>query len=374
MQIKTSRKSFWQSLTALIGVSMIVGTGSAQTVSIDLAPALNLRTAVDGTGLALSSISIDPTTGNAQVNTTSNVNTCGGNPLPGRSVTVSSPNQATQNGTINVTWVANNFAASTTCNVSLEAGSSVPATVFPVSGLPYPATSSLSVVLGSAQPASYNFKVQCVDSSGGQSVSNNTITNVPSVGDITVCNDPDLGKWRGVALSPPGNPRIWETTFVTGGASSVPFPGVQNTQFSAGLGASSYDAMRFTVPLNASVGARYDLSNFVSTGSGEGVLSISVSPCQGDFRESFLSNTTTRKFCISQGGGGGAAIGTVVDAGPGPYSTESCEIVRGRNYFLNTTFGTTFQPGNGAYCVPAQQGEQCVYKLEYRQTRRPAGE
>jgi|GEM_PF-5263133 len=372
MHIKTSRKSFWQSVTALIGMTLIVGTGSAQTVTIDSAPALNLRTVLDGSGLALSSISIDPTTGNAQVNTTSNISSCAaGNPLPGRSVTVSSPNQATQNGTINVTWVANNFVGATTCSVSLGAGSSAPTTVFPVAGLPYPATSSLSVVLGSAQPASYNFSVQCVDASGGQSSSNNSTTNVPSITDVT-CTDSDIGKWRGVALAAPGVPRIWETTFNNPGVSSTPFPGNQSSQYTASLSLGGYDSMRFTVPINAPVGARYDLSNFVSTASGEGVLAGSVSPCSGDFREAILANSASRKFCISLGGGGGIAIGVVVDAGSGPYNTETCEIVRGRNYYFNTTFGTASVPQtgttfNGAYCVSSE----CVYKLERRLARLP---
>jgi hypothetical protein len=367
MQTKTTRKSFWQLITAIIGVTLIVGTGSAQTVTIDSAPSLNLRTALDNSGLALSSISIDPTTGNAQVSTTSNVTTCG--VIPGaRSVVVTSPGQATQNATISVSWAANNFVGATTCNVSLGSGSAVPASGWTGTGLPYPATSSLSVTLGSTQPASYNFVVQCFDTTTGPSGS--STTNVPAITDPTSCTDPEIGKWRGTALSPPGNPRIWETTFVTGGQTFVPFPGVSNTQFSAGLGSGTYDAMRFTVPVNAPVGARYDLSNFVSTQSGEGVLAGSVSPCQGDFRESFLSNTGTRKFCISLGGVGGVAIGSVVDAGQGPYTVETCEIVRGRQYYFNTTFGTAFFPGSGAYCLPAQQGEQCIYKLESRNSRR----
>ncbi len=366
MQMKTSRKSFWQSLTALISVTLIVGTGSAQTVTIDSAAALNLRTSLDGSGLALSSISIDPLTGNAQVSTTSNISSCsGGGQPPARSVSVNAPQTAAVSSAITVSWQANNFTGTTTCSVSLNAGSAVPASGWSGTGLPYPATSSLSVTLNASQPASYSFRVDCSD---GQGATGSAVTSVqtPGVG----CTDPDIGKWRGVALSPPGNPRIWETTFVTGGQTFVPFPGVSNTQFSSGLGANSYDSMRFTIPVNAPVGARYDVSNFVSTQSGEGVLAGSVSECQGDFRESVLTNSTTRRFCISTAGVGGVAIGTVVDAGPGPYNVETCEVVRGRNYFFNTTFGTTFAPGNGAYCGPAQQGEQCIYKLESRNSRR----
>jgi len=358
MHIKTSRKSFWQCVTALIGMTLIVGTGSAQTVTIDSAPPLTLRT-VDGQGLAPSSISIDPMTGNAQVNTTSNITTCGaGSPALGRTVTVTSPNQASPNGTINVNWVANNFVGATTCSVSLGAGSAVPVTGFPVNGLPYPTTSNLTVVLGPAQPASYSFSVQCVDAGG--SVTNSATTIVQSVVDPTSCTDPDIGKWRGVALSPPGLVRDWVPTF-----GNLPFPGPPNAQFTQTLSLGGYDSIRFLVPMTAIVGQRSDLINFLSTASAEGVLAASVSPCQGDFRESSLVNSAIRKVCIGLGGGGGTSISVVIDAGPGPYNSNTCEIVRGRTYFFNTTFGTasssqTGSTANGAYCVTSE----CTYKLE----------
>jgi len=364
MHIKTSRKSFWQCVTALIGMTLIVGTGSAQTVTIDSAPPLTLRT-VDGQSLAPSSISIDPMTGNAQVNTTSNITTCGaGSPALGRTVTVTSPNQASPNGTINVNWVANNFVGATTCSVTLGAGSAVAVPNTPVTGLAHPAISSLSVVLGSAQPASYNFSVQCIDAGGA--ASNSSITNVAnSIG----CSDPNIGKWRGLALSPPDLVRDWVTIF---GIGVAPFPGPPNLQFTAPLSLGSYDSMRFSVPTTLNVGFRTDIFTFVSGASAEGNLAISVSPCQGDFREAMLVNEARKKYCLNVGGGGGTAINVLVvdNDSENTFDRETCEIVRGRNYFVNTTFGTanSQQTGsfrNGAYCITSE----CIYKMERRLSR-----
>jgi len=363
MQVNLLTKCFGSSFAALLAGVLLASAAFAQTVTVDSAPPLTLRNQLDGSGLALSSVSVDPMTGNVQVNTTSNVTSWSSSPPIGRTVTVTSPNQATPNSSITVSWVASggfNLAA-TTCSLSLGAGSAVPVGGFTFSG--QPPTSNLTVVLGSAQPASYSFSVQCVDAGG--SASNSSITNVVnSVG----CSDPDIGKWRGVALSPPGLVRDWVPTF--GGQ---PFPGPPNAQFTQSLSLGGYDSMRFTVPMTAIVGQRYDLINFVSTASAEGVLAASVSPCLGDFRESILSNNVTRKACIGLGGGGGTSISVVIDAGPGPYNADTCEVVRGRTYFFNTTFGTassvsTGNVSNGAYCVSSE----CIYKLERRLARSQA--
>jgi len=363
MQIKTSLKSFWRSVTALIGVTLIVGTGSAQTVTIDSAPALTLRTVLDGSGLALSSISIDPTTGNAQVNTTSSVTTCGGPPPLGRTVSVSSPNQASQNGSITVSWVANNFTTATTCSVSLGSGSAIPATGFPVNSLPYPATSSLSVVLGSAQPASYIFNVMCFDAGGGQSASSTSTTNVPS--GVVGCTDPDLGKWRGAALASNNN-RIWENVFLNPGQSFSPFPGPPFSQVRTDSPSGVYDNIRFTVPTTAVVGSRYNIANFSPTDIASN-LAFSVSECIGDFRESVLLNESTNNICFGFAGITGPSIRLKVDPGSGPFASSTCPIIRGRNYYVNTTFGVATSPGPGQIFCAA--GGACPHLLEYQLAR-----
>ena len=348
MQTKTTRKSFWQSITAIIGVTLIVGTGSAQTVTIDSAPSLNLRTAVDNSGLAFSSISIDPTTGNAQVNTTSNVTTCGSSGT--RSVVVTSPNSATPGSTINVSWVANNFVGAATCSVSLGAGSALPTSGWTGTNLAYPATNSLSVVLGSAQPATYSFRVDCND---GQAANGTASTNVSSIVNPGDCTSTDLKKYRGVAINEV-IVREWETSFASPGETSTPFPGEPENAFFDTLGVGGYASMRFNVPVALPVGFRTSINNTLNTGSSSaGLLELSVSECKGDFRSDILVNNSIQKICMAGGGIGGAKVTVVVDAGPGPYSASSCEIIRGRTYFVNTTFGTRSAPGNGAFCSTA---------------------
>lgn len=357
MQTKTTRKSFWQSITAIIGVTLIVGTGSAQTVTIDSAPSLNLRTAVDNSGLAFSSISIDPATGNAQVNTTGNVTSCGNPPAGTRLVSVTSPVNATPNSTINVSWVANNFIGATTCTVSLVAGSAVPTSGWTGTNLPYPATNTLSVVLNASQPALYNFKVDCSDGTPAIGSSN---TNVPT----TVGCGPDVGKWRGAALTA-NTVRIWETTFVSPGQTSTPFPGPVFSQLPTDLATGSYDSMRFTVPITAAVGARYNLKNFTPS-STSSQLAFSVAECQGDFREELLVNETTSRICLGIAGNLGAFVRLKVEPGSEPFASTTCPIVRGRDYYVNTTFGIEAGPVTSPiYCASGL----CRHLLEYQIAR-----
>jgi hypothetical protein len=358
MQTKTSYKT-GQWLLALFSTTLIVGTGSAQTIVIDSAPALNLTTQINS-GIALSSIAIDPITGNAQVRTQAgNINSCtgSGNP-PGRSVTVSAPASAAPSAVINVAWTANNFTGTTTCTVS--GGTNT--TGWTGTNLPYPATSSLQVTLAATQPASYTFTVTCSDGSSAQGSAATSVSGGGGGGD---CSDPLIGTYNGATLNV-NAVRNWENTFVTGGQTNVPFPGPPNRQFNASLSRGAYDSMRFVVPLTLPQGFRADLSNFVTTSSATSVLVAAVSECQGDFRPS-LNNSSLRRLCTDQGGVGGTSIGVVVDAGNGPYNSETCSIVRGRTYFVNTSFGTSSnQTGGSAFCVD----DACSYNLEYRQTRR----
>ena len=364
MQIKTSRKSFWQSLTALIGVTLIVGTGSAQTVSIDSAPALNLRTSLDGTGLALSSISIDPLTGNAQVNTTSNVNSCGG--IPGtRSVTVTSPVNASQNATITVSWEALNFTGATTCTVSLNAGSAAPVSGWAGSSLPYPATNRLSVLLASTQPAEYRFNVQCTDGQVAVGSANTTVENI-----VGCVGNASLEKWRGATLASNNN-RIWENTFISPGQPFTPFPGPVFSQLrTEPSNSGTYDNLRFTVPTTLTVGARFNIANFTPTDTPSSTLAFSVSDCKGDFRESVLINETTNNICFGFAGITGPSIRLKVEPGVGPFTTPTCPIVRGRSYYVNTTFGVAGEPGPGQlFCAGLASGIACGHLLEYQLSR-----
>jgi len=366
MQSNSWVKSVWRTITALTGAILLVSVGFGQTVRVDAKAASDVHTAINTNG-STSTIRINTLTGNAFVNTSDSVNSCSSGTPGGRSVTVTSPSQAAQNSTIQVSWTANNFVGATTCNLSLGAGSTVPSSGWTGTGLSYPSVASRTVVLGPSQPATYLFLVQCFDATNGPTGSATTIVQ-SGAGDT--CLDPNIGQWRGQPLSV-SSQRIWETTF-TSGTPSTPFPGAPNFQITETLGLDAYNSMRFTVPLNAPVRARYDLVNFVSTASPEGVLAGSVSPCEGDFRESELIDVKLRKFCISMGGIGGIAIGVVVDAGAGPHNGETCEIVRGRNYYFNTTFGTNISGGDGAYCTAAGAG--CIYKFEYRLARRATGD
>jgi hypothetical protein len=306
---------------ALVG-TLIVGTGSAQSWTVDANPqASQLTTDADK-----SAVSVDPATGRVDLVTSSQ---------PPVTLSIQAPGSVNANAQFTVSYTATNFQA-VTCTASSTP--SIPGWNGTLSG-----TSSQATAPGSG---SVTLSLFCTRSGGANVVAPNVTVNVNPP---TNCpGTPNLGGTlaapvqtvRGQAVI--SVPRTFADIF---GSS---FPGETGTIFGQGTSVSlNFNetwAIAFTMPANLTKDGFFKLSESPAGGA-TGVPYISISPCAGELRNNttlfpwFGSAGSNQRSCAESPGNISAdANWTDLDNNL-IVSSQRCQLTPGQTYYLNIGLG-----------------------------------
>jgi hypothetical protein len=292
-------KRITKQITALLGLAVIVGTGSAQTWTVNGAQ----QNSTLSSDPAVSAAAIDPITGQLAVVTSACTSGCN------QTVTVTGPSSNTPSNTnFTVSWTATGFTGAVTC---------VPQTA-PSGIINWPAGQSFSGATGSVNnvqataDGNYTLQVTC---NGVPGSSGNIVINGACPSPVFDMLPAPAGSTNPTPLA--GGQTAWSAFF------GRAFPGLQGDQGVANLSAGEYIAVSFQS--SGFTNADRVFSGVINGGGGQTKATIAISECPGVVR--------TNPKCTSFEGD--PSIGITSQGANFPLSFTRCVIIPGRPYFLN---------------------------------------
>ncbi len=295
-------KRITKQITALLGLAVIVGTGSAQTWSVNGVQ----QTSTLSSDPAVSAAAIDPITGQLAVLTAGAILT--------PTVTVTAPTTNTPiNTAFSVSWTTSNFSGTVTC-VPQSAPSGV---INWPAGQNNGASGTINNVQATAD-GNYLLQISCTGSSGGGATGSATVpVNSSCPSPVFDMLPAPAGSTNPTPLA--GGQMAWSSFF------GRAFPGLQGDQGVANLSAGEYIAVSFQGPTGGFASADRSLQGAINGGGGQTKATVAISECPGVVR--------TVPKCTSFEGD--PSIGFTSQGANFPLSFTRCVIIPGRAYFLN---------------------------------------
>jgi hypothetical protein len=295
----------------VVAGTLIVGTGAAQTWTLDTAQQSSQLT----TDANQSAVAVDPVSGRVDLVT-------GGTPPPNPTLTIQAPTVATVNQAFQVSYTASNFTPSVCTATSTPSIAGWNGTL---SGTSSQATASSA--------GTVSLSLSCTRANGSPVVANNVSV---AVNVATNCPAPNIlgaASIRGSAVfvtsrsfvNTYGTPEIPNPTFPPPtGAVSAPFS----------INFNEVNAIDFVMPSNGTdKDGQLQLSENPATGA-RGIPIIAISSCAGDASNSLGAGTG--RNCLDGGFAGQTAGMSWTDNDNNfPQSSQKCRLLPGMPYFIN---------------------------------------
>jgi hypothetical protein len=302
-------------LALLIGVTLIVGTGSAQTWTVNGgAPTPNNPLT---TNASESAVAINPVDGTVAIRTAgTQPGTCGSGATC--VVNVSSNSSATPGQTISVAWSTSGFVGAVSCNATTSSAATGWSGVL--------ASSPLQVTMPSAT-GNVTLSLQCTGTNG--QATGSTTVNVQPPG---VCTTPGFQPVDGGPTTPLSLIGPINFASTNWGAS---FPGINGRDWNLpDMGTNTVTAVEFIAPPVGSP-AKDGKYTGVNLGSGAtGFLLLGITPCAGELRASF-NPTNPARYCSPEAGASETSVNWTLLGNNLPNSADRCLLVPGQRYFVN---------------------------------------
>lgn len=306
-------KTYNKLMLALLGSALVVGTGSAQTWTVNG----NTQSTPLTTNANEAAIAIDPISGVASVRT----------PGAGPSVSISAnPTPANVGTATSISWATSGFGNNLNCTRTASAGTSGWSGSWPA------ATGSVSVTMP-ATAQTVTLTLSCTGDSGSAVNSTNVSVQQP-------------GQCGSRPPSVFGSPRqlVSQTFFNIWGSE---FPGQFNAAYGAGVAGindGTVHAYAFNAPTGNTIEG-YILAVYSPDSGGRGSLAAGFSECPGE-----ISNSTPT--CLG-------SLGKIRSEWTSNGRAGACNLIPGRTYYYNMSFDScVFGPD------PGTAGGSCSFRLE----------
>lgn len=216
--------------------------------------------------------------------------------------------EADLGSTINFNWNVTLVNSPLSPSCTLSSPSTISSVTVPVTAA---AGSSTATILNTSPTGNRNFTFSCRASAGGPVTDQQT--------DSVLITDPGPGDCPAPIVPTRDNT---QTTYAAAHGNDT-WPGTAGQPFNISVSTGSYKALQFV----ATSGLTGNYATVEAPVSNSGSVLLSISECPGDF-------TQTESACVD----GPSLKSRVIWADPA-LSTNFCDLVPGRTYFLNMYFG-----------------------------------